>query len=160
MWELDHKEGWASKNWCFWTVLLEKTLESPLDSKEVTPINPKGNQPWIFFGRTDGEAEAPTFWSPNVKSQLNGKKPWCWERWRAGGEGNKREDEIVGWYYRLSGQEFWQTLGYNERQGSLVCCSSWGHNNWTWLSEWTTVKLSHKFSHCTERYFVSLYSHS
>ena len=75
MWELDHKESWASKNWCFWTVVLEKTLESPLDCKEIKPVNSKGNQPWIFIGRTDSEAEAPILWPPDVKSWLTGKDP-------------------------------------------------------------------------------------
>ena len=96
MWELDYKEGWAPKNWCFWTVVLEKTLESPLDCKEIKQINPKGNQPWIFIGRTDAKAEAPVVWPPDAKSWLIGKdpthwkRPWCWERLRAGGEGGSR----------------------------------------------------------------------
>ena len=86
MWELDYKEGWALKNWCFWTVVLDKTLESPLDSKEIKLVNPKGNQPWIFIGRTDAEAEASVLWPPDMKSQLIGKD-WCWKRLRTGGEG-------------------------------------------------------------------------
>ena len=86
----DHKEGWVSQNWCFQTVLLEKTLESPLDSKEIKPINPKGNQSWIFIGRTDAETEAPILWSPSVKSWLIGKDIWCWERLRAKGEAGGR----------------------------------------------------------------------
>ena len=94
MWELDQKEGWVLKNWCFWTVVLEKTLESSLDSKEIKPVNPKGNQPWIFFGRTN--AEAPILWSPDAKSQLTGKKPWCWQRLRARGKGGHR-----GWDGRM-----------------------------------------------------------
>ena len=84
MWELDHKESWAPKNWCFWTVAFEKTLESPLDSKEIKPVNPKGYQPWIFTGRT--EAEAPILWPPNAKQLIHWKQPWCWERLRAKGE--------------------------------------------------------------------------
>ena len=96
MWELDQKEGWALKNWCFWTVVLEKTLESPLDSKEIKPVNPKGNQPWIFFGRTNAEAEAPILWSPDAKSQLTGKKPDAGKDW---GQEEKEatEDEMGGW---------------------------------------------------------------
>ena len=89
MWELDHKEGWALKNWCFWTVVLENTLESPLDCKEIQPIHPKGNQSWVFIGRTDVEAETPIFWPPDVKSWLIWKAP-CWERLKVGGEGDDR----------------------------------------------------------------------
>ena len=90
MWELDHKESWVLKNWCFWTVVLQKTLESPLDSKEIKPVNPKGNQPWIFFGRSDAEAEAPILWPPDVKSWLIGKDPDAGGDWRqkeTGGRG-------------------------------------------------------------------------
>ena len=92
MWELDHKEGWASKNWCFWTVVLKKTLENPLDCKEIRPVNPKGNKSWIYTGRTD--AKALMLWPPNAKRWLIGKKPWCWERLRAGEERNWGGD---GW---------------------------------------------------------------
>ena len=88
MWELDHKEGWVLKNWCFQIVVLDKTLESPLDCKEIKPVNPKGNQPWIFIGRIDAEAEAPIHWPPDVKSWLTGKD-WCWVRLRAGEEGDR-----------------------------------------------------------------------
>ena len=124
MLELDHKEGWASKNWCFWTVLLEKTLENPLDCKEIKPVNPKGNQPWIITRRTDAEAEAPTLWPPNTKSQLLGKDPDAGKDW--GQEKRVTEDEMVGWHHRLDGYEFEQTPGDNEGQESLVWCSSWG----------------------------------
>jgi len=88
MWELDYKEGWAPRNWCFWTVVL-KTLESPLDSKESQPVHPKGNQSWIFMGRTEAEAETPILWPPDVKNWLR-KRPWCWERLKAGAEGDDR----------------------------------------------------------------------
>ena len=105
MWELDHKEGWAPKNWCFWTVVLEKTLESPLDCKEIQPIHPKGDQSWVFIGRTDAEAETPILWPPDVKSWLIWKDPdvgkdWRWE------EKRMTEDEMVGWHHRLTGHEF------------------------------------------------------
>ena len=90
MWELNYKESWALKNWCFWTMVLEKTLESPLDCEEIQPVHPKGNQSWIFIGRTDGEAETPILWPPDAKSWLNLKKLWCWERLRVGGEGDDR----------------------------------------------------------------------
>ena len=89
MWELDYKESWALKNWCFWTVVLEKTLESPLDCKEIQPIHPKGDQSWVFIGRTDAEAESPILWPPDAEL-THWKIPWCWERLRAGGEGDDR----------------------------------------------------------------------
>ena len=97
IWELDHKEGWAPKNWCFRTVVLEKTLESPLNCKEIEPVNPKGNQPWIFIGRTDAETEAPIFWPPDAKSQLIGKDPDPGKDW--GQEKEEREDEMIGWHH-------------------------------------------------------------
>ena len=124
MLELDHKEGWASKNWCFWTVLLEKTLENPLDCKEIKPVNPKGNQPWIITRRTDAEAEAPTLWPPDTKSQLLGKDPDAGKDW--GQEKRVTEDEMVGWHHRRDRYEFEQTPGDSEGQESLVWCSSWG----------------------------------
>ena len=105
MWELNHKESWALKNWCFRTVELEKTIESSLDCKEIQPVHPKENQSWIFIGRTDAEAETPTLWSPDVKNWLIGKDPaarkdWRWEeKWTT-------EDEIVGWHHRHDGHEF------------------------------------------------------
>ena len=126
MWEFDHKEGWVLKNWCFWIAVLEKTLESPLDSKEIKPVNPKGNKPWITIGRTDAEAEAPIVRPPDVKDWVTGKDPDAGKDW---GQEEKRvsEDEVVGWYYWLNGQEFEHAPGDNEGQGSLVCGSPWGH---------------------------------
>ena len=105
IWELDHKESWAPKNWCFWTVVLEKTLESPLDWKEIQPVHPKGHQSWVFTGRTDVETETPIFWPPDVKSWLTGKDP---EAGKNGGREVKgtREDEMVGWHHWLNGHEF------------------------------------------------------
>ena len=109
MWELDYKEIWALKNWCFWTVVLEKTLESSLNCKEIQPVHPQGDQSWVFIGRTDIEAETPIFWQPDAKSWLIWKKPWCWERLRAGGEGDRgslwAEDEMAGWHHWLDGRE-------------------------------------------------------
>ena len=132
MWELDHKEGWGPENLCFQTVVLEKTLVSPLNRKEVKPVNPKGNEPWIFMGRTDAEAEAPIFWPPDANSQLIGKDPGARKDPDAGKDWEQKEkrmteDEIVGWHHRLSGHEFEQTLGGRAGQGSLVCCSPWVH---------------------------------
>ena len=143
MWELDHKQGWVPTNRCFRTAMLEKTLESPLDSKEILPVNPKRNQPWIFIGRTDAEAEAPVLWSPDAKSQLIGKDPDARKDWRQE-ENRTTEDEMVGWHHRLNGHEFEQTPGDGEGQRSLAWCK-WGHkelgmterlnnNNWGTLS--------------------------
>ena len=121
MWELDHKEGWVLKNWCFQTVMLEKTPESPLDSKELKPVNPKGNQPWVFTGST----EAPILWPPDAKSRLTGKDPDAGKD-RGHEEKGMREDEMLGWHHWLNGHESEQTLGGSEGQGSLPCCSPWG----------------------------------
>ena len=104
---LDYKESWMPKNWCFWTVVLEKTLESPLNCKEIKPVNPRGNQPWIFIGRTDAEAETTILWPPDVKSQLIGKDPDAGKDWRQ--EKGTVEDEIVGWHHWFNGHEFEQT---------------------------------------------------
>ena len=112
-------------NWCFWTVVLEKTLESPLDCKEIEPVNPKGNQCWIFTGRTDAEAEALILWPPDVKNWLSGKDLDAGKDWRQEEKG-MTEDEMVGWYHRLSGHEFEQTLGVGDGQGGLAWCSPWG----------------------------------
>ena len=126
MWELDYKEGWVPKNWRFQTVGLEKTLESPLDCKEIKPVNPKGNQPWIFIGRTDAEAEAPILWPRDGKSQLIGKDPEAGKDWGQQEKGVIK-DEVVGWHHWLNGHDIEQTLGDSEGQGSLACCSLWGH---------------------------------
>ena len=107
MWELDYKESWAPKNWCFCTVVLEKTLESPLDCKEIQPVHPKRNQFWIFIGRTDAEAETPKVWAPNAKNWLTGKDPDAGKDWRQ--EKGTSEDEMVGWHHQLDGHEFEQT---------------------------------------------------
>ena len=125
MWELDYKESWALKNWCFRSVVLEKTLESPLGYKEIQPVNPKGNQSWILIGRTDAEAEAPILWPPDGKNCLIWKdsdpgKDWGQE------EKETTEDEMVRWHHRLNGHEFEQVLGVGVGQESLVCCSPWG----------------------------------
>ena len=125
MWELDHKEGWALKNWCFQTVMLEKTLVSPLDSKKIKSVNLKGNQSWIFTGRNDAEAEALILWPPDAKNWLIWKDPDAGKDWRQ--EKGMTVDEIVGWHHQLNGHEFEQTLGDDEGQGSLVCCSPWVH---------------------------------
>ena len=123
MWELDHKEGRALKNWCFWTVVLEKTLDSPLDCKEIKPVNYKGNQSWIFIGKTD--AEAPILWPPNSKSWLIRKDPDAEKYWKQEEKG-MTEDKMVVWHHWLNGHDFEQALVDGEGQRSLACCSPWG----------------------------------
>ena len=132
MWGLNHKESWVPKNWCFWLVVLEKTLESPLNCKEIQPVNPKGNQSWIFIGRTDVEAEAPILWPPNAKNWIIGQGPYAGKDWRQEEKGTT-EDEMVGWHYQLNGHDFELAPGVGDGQGSLVCCSPWGWrvgHNW------------------------------
>ena len=133
MWELDSKESWALKNWCFWTVVLEKTLEGPLDCKEIQPVHPKGNQSWIFIGRTDVEAETPIPWLPDVKSWLIGTDPDTGKEW--GQEKGMTEDEMVGWHPQIDGYELEQTLGVGDWQENLLCWSPWGHKE-SDMTEW------------------------
>ena len=123
MWELDHKKSWMLKNWCFWTVVLEKTLESPLDHK-IQTVHPKGDQSWVFTGRSDVEAETPILWPPHAKSWLIGKDSDA-EGLGARGEG-MTEDEMAGWHHQLNGHEFGWTPGVGDEQGGLECCDSWG----------------------------------
>ena len=138
-WELDHKESWAPKNWCFWTVVLEDSWES-FDCKEIKPDNPKGNQSWLFNQRTDAEAETPILRPSDVKNWLIGKDPNDGKNWRQEEKG-MTEDEMVGWRHRLYGQEFEQARGVGDGQGNLACCSPWDHKeldmteqlNWTGL---------------------------
>ena len=144
MWELDYKESWEPKNWCFWTVVLEKTLESPLDCKEIQPVHPKRNQSRLFIGRTDVEAETPILWPPDVKNWLIGKDPAAGKDWRWEEKGTT-EDEMVGWHHQLDGHEFGWTLGVGDRQGGLACCSPWGRKE-SDTTEWLNyVMLAEKF---------------
>ena len=140
MWELYYKESWMPKNWCFWTVVLEKTVESPLDCKEIQPVHPKGNQSRIFIGRTDAEAETSILWPPDAMNWLIWKDPDAGKDW---GQEEKRttEDEMVGWHHQLNGQEFEQAPGDGEGQGSLACCSSWGRkeSDTTERLKWTEL---------------------
>ena len=122
MWELDYEESWGPKNWCFWTEVLEKTLESPLDCKEIQPVHSKGDQSWVFIGRTDVEDETPILWPPDARDWLIWKDPDAGKDWGQEQKG-VTEDEIVGWHHQLSGHTFEQTPGDSEGQGSLVCWS-------------------------------------
>ena len=141
MWELDCEERWALKNWCFWTVVLEKMLESPLDCKEIQPVHPKGDQSWVLFGRNDAKAEAPVLWPPHEKSWLIGKDSDAGRDWGQEEKGTT-EDEMAGWHHQLDGHESEWTPGVGDGQGGLVCCDSWGRResdtterlNWTELS--------------------------
>ena len=138
MWELDYKESWAPKNWCFWTVVLEKTLESPLDSKEIQPVYPKGNQLWIFIGRNVAKAETPGLSAPHAKSWRIGKDSDAGRDWGQEEKG-MTEDEMAGWHHWLNGHESEWTPGVGDGQGGLACCDSWGRKeldrteqlNWT-----------------------------
>ena len=145
IWELYHKEDWALKNWCFQTVVLEKTLESPLDCKEIKPVHPKRNQSWIVTGRTDAEAETPILWPPDAKNWLIWKDPDAGKDLKQ--EKGMAEDKMVGWHYWLNGHEFEQTLGVGDGQRGMVCCSPWGCKesdttewlNWTELN-WMSLR--------------------
>ena len=131
MWEFDYKESQALKNWCFWTVVLEKTHESPLDCKEIQPVHPKGDQSWMFIGRTDAEAETPIFGylMQRADSFDDAGKDWGQE------EKGTAEDEMVGWHQWLNGHGFGWTLGAGDGQGGLACCGSWGHKELD-MTEW------------------------
>ena len=124
MWELNNKESWVPKNWCFWTMVLEKTLEGPLDCKEIQPVHPKGDQSWVVIGRT--EAETPVLWPPDAKNWLLGKDPDAGKDWRWEEKGMTK-DEMVGGRHWFDGHEFEQALGVGDGQWSLACCSPWGH---------------------------------
>ena len=128
MWNLDCEESWTLKNWCFWTVVLEKTLktlESPLDCKEIQPVHSKGDHSWVFFGRTDAEAETPILWLPHAKSWLIGKVSDAGRDWGREEKGMTK-DEMAGWHHQLDGHEFGWTPGVGDGQGDLACCNSWG----------------------------------
>ena len=155
MWELDHKESWAPRNWCFWTMVLEKTLESPLDSRNIKLVNPKGNQPWIFIARSDAEAETPGLWPPDGKNWLIGKDPDAGKDWRQKEKG-MTGDKMVWWHHWLNVHEFnKQVLGVGDGQGSLVCCSPWVTRSQTRMSDWTegsqrgTIEQQYEKGYCS-----------
>ena len=147
MWELDYKESGMSKNWRFWSVVLEKMLESPLDCKEIQPVYPKGNQSWIFIGRTDAEAETPILWPPHAKSWLIWKEPDAGRDWGQEEKGTT-EDEMAGWHHLLDDHEFEQALGVGDGQWSLACCNAWDRKElntseqMNWLTEINIISKS------------------
>ena len=158
MWELDHKESLAPKNWCFWTVVLGKTLKSPLYCKEIKPVNPKGKQYWRFIGRTNAEFEAPILWPPDVKNWFNGKDPDAWKDWRWEEKGTTEHD-MIRWHHQLDGRKFEQASEIGDRLGSLAWCSPWGCKesdttewlNWTEHSECKTLQARTFVQHTTWR---------
>ena len=134
MWELDCEESWALKNWWFWTVLLEKTLASPLDYKEIQPVHSKGDQSWVFIERPDAEAEIPVLWPPHAESWLIGKDSDAGRDWRQEEKG-MTEDEMAGWYHQVDGCEFEWTPGDGDGQRGLACCDSWARKELD-MTEW------------------------
>ena len=140
--ELEYNESWELKNWCFWTVVLEKTLESPLDYKEIQRVHLKGDQYWVFIGRTDFKAETPILWLPDVKSWLTWEDPDAGKDWGQEEKGTT-EDEMVGWHHRLDGRGFMWTSGVGDGQGGLACYGHGVTKNWTRLSDWAKLNWDH-----------------
>ena len=151
MWDSDHKDSSVLKNWCFWTVVLEKTPENLLDCKEIKPVNPKGNQSWIFIGMTDAEAEAPILWPPDTKSWLIGKDPDAGKDWRQKEKG-MTEVKMVGWHHRLNGHEFELALGVGDGQGSPML-QSMNSQSQTRLSNW--VELNRQIYNLALEFFYN-----
>ena len=160
MWELDCEESWALKNLCFWTVVLGKTLESPLDCKEIQPVLSKGDQSWVFFGRNDAKAESPVLWPPHAKSWLIGKDSDA-GRDRGQEEKGTIEDEMAGWHHRLDVHEFEWTLGIGDRLWGLACCNSWGRkelDTTEWLN-WTELNYNYLLTYiCFLHHILSIFS--
>ena len=156
MWELDCKESWTQKNWCFWTVVLEKTLESPFDCKEIQPVHPKGNLSWIFTGKTDAKAKTPILWPSDVKNWLL-EKTLIWGKI----EGRRRRGQqrmrwVDGWHHWRDGHESEQALGVDDGQGSLVCCSPWGHKEVDMTERLNWTELITESLYCTEEINAAL----
>ena len=162
MWELDCEEGWALKNWCFWTVVLEKILASPLDCKEIQPVHSEGDQPWDFFGRNDAKAETLVLWPPQVKSWLIGKDSDAGRDWGQEEKG-MTEDEMAGWHDWLDGREFEWTPGVGDGQGGLACCDSWGRKESDMTEQliWSETASQHMYTYvheCTYMSFIYMYT--
>ena len=150
MWELDCEEGWEPKNWCFWTVVLEKTLESPLDCKEIQSVHSEGDQPWDFFEGDDAKAETPVLWPPDEKNWLIGKDSDAERDWGQEEKGTT-EEEMAGWYHQLDGLDFEWTLGDGDGQGGLACYDSWGHKELD-TTEWlNSTEQNRTIRHVTIR---------
>ena len=141
MWDLDYKESWTRKNWCFELCCWRRLLRVPWTAKEVQPVHPKGDQSWVFIGRTDVEAETPILWPLDVKSWLIWNNPNARKDWRQEEKGTI-EDEMVEWHHRLDGREFEQALGVGDGQGGLVCCGPWVTKSQTWLNNWTELNCA------------------
>ena len=141
MCQLDYKESWAPKSWCFWTVVLEKTLESPLDCKEIKSVNPKGNQSGLFIGRTDVEAETPIVWQPDAKDWLIGKDPDVGKDWKQEEKGTTKH-EMIGWHHHLDGLESEQAPGMVVFREAWRAAVHGVTNSWTWLSNWTELNYT------------------
>ena len=165
---VDYKESWALKNCSFWTVVLEKTLESPLDCKEIQPVHPKGNQSWMFIGKTEIEAETPILWPPDVKNWLIWKDPDAGKDWGQEEKGTT-ENEMARWHHRLNGHGFGWTPGFGDGQGGLACCGSWGRKesdtterlNWIelrWKLPWCFPKALSHFK-CRSVFVLQLFLH-
>ena len=144
MWELDYKESWVPKNWCFWTVVLEKTLESPLDCKEIQSVHSKGDQSWVFIGRTDADAETPILWPPDAKSWLIWKDPEAGKDWRQEEKGTT-EEEMVRWHHQLNGHELRVDSGSWWWTGMPGVLQSMGLQSWTRLSDWTDTDTDRSY---------------
>ena len=155
MWELNNKKGWSPKNWFFQTVMLEKILESPLDSKEIKPVNSKENQTWIVIGRTDAEAETLILWPPDEENWLIWKDPDVGKGW---GQEEKwvTEDEMIGWHHQLSGHEFEQTQEVVRNREAWHAAVHGVTNSRTWLSDWTTTKLISAKNKQTMSFFLNV----
>jgi len=158
MWELDCEEGWVLKNWCFWTVVLEKTLESPLDCKEIQPVHSGGDQPWDFFEENDAEAETPVHWPPHAKSWLIGKDS---DAGKDCGQEEKgtTEDKMPGWHHWLDGRESGWTLGVGEGQGGLACCDSRGHKELDTTEQLNWIELNWMIQDVTEKHHKNKSTH-
>ena len=157
MWELDCEEGWVPKNWCFWTVVLEKTLESPLDCKDIQPVHSEGDQPWDFFGGNDAKAETPVLWLPHAKSWLIRKDSDAGKDWGQEEKGTT-EDEMAGWHHWLDGRESEWTLGVGDGQGGLACCDSWGRrvgHDWVTDLIWSDTFLAYNI-HSSNNYSLTI----
>ena len=155
MWELDCEESWVMKNWCFWTVVLKKILESPLDCKEIQPVHSEGDRPWVFFGRNDAKDGTPILWPPHAKSWFIGKDSDAGRDWGQEEKGTT-EDEMAGWHQWLDGHESEWTPGVGDEQGGLACCSSWGRKELDTTERLNWTELIPQYCRCELMVFILL----